>query len=644
MTVTVVVLVALGFLTVNLLRPFVPAPPPNDEALSHGDYLAKNAKAQVRWQAWKPGVLEEARLRKRPILLTIGIWGSPAALYLDRKVFNDPEVAEQINRSFIPVRIDLEEQPEWQGVILPLQKAARLPDQGFEMVVLHPDKGIASWTAKLSGGSQLDFTGIVRALTQSIREADRAVLPLQEQQEREISQLLTLATGMPESGQMPVLATRLRNDSGILIETGKATLRPWLWNGLAAGGEIDSAIDSFLAWASSPMMEAAAVSFFSFGDFRPALTPEPVKRLEPNLDAMIFCARAARVQGRSDLAYLAVRMGDGIQKEFFQDKFVASTLIGEDEARPGSNRFAVRASLIWDKFTLKEQRLLSNGLNVDILRTNPAPPSPASLAAILTPSVETERIQGRLLQFRLNDPPERSRRSFTLSTALASSRLREAGALLDQPAWTLRSDELLKTALEAWRGDKVHVFSPGPWGGHSLAAGLTLAEALLAKWNLNGDRDSLNAFLKLMNQLTEKHRFGRGAVSGPIEDFEFPGYVTWPINSFDGATRSEAAIAVELLAAAAALTKDKNLMNLASEERQRWQAQAMLASPVWMGLTEAVIKTSLPPVMVKDKSEWLTVTSRDFSRLVLRRSTPDSISTGSNPFLSGSGRQPRQED
>lgn len=644
MTVTVVVLVTIGFLTVNLLRPFVPTPLPNDDALAHGDYLAKNAKAQVRWRAWHPRVLTEARDRDRPILLTIGIWGSPAALHLDRKVFNDPEVAEQINRSFIPVRVDLEEQPEWQGVILPLQKAARLPDYGFEMVVLHPDKGIASWTAKLSGGSQLDFTGIVRVLTQSITEANRAILPLQEQQEREISQLINLARAMPDSGQVPLLAAKLRTNEGILNDAGKATLRPWIWSGLASAGEIDAAIESFLSWSASPMMDAAGVSFFSYGDFRPSLTPEPVKKLEPNLDAMIFCARAARVQGRSDLAYLAVRMGNGMLKEFLDQDSAPSTLVGEDEARPGSNRFAVKASLIWDKFTLKEQRLLSSGLNIDLLRTNPAPPSPTSLSAILTPSVETERIQAKLLSFRLNDPPERSTRSLTLSIALASSRLREAGALLDQPAWVERSDVLLKQALESWRGDDVFVYNPGPRGEHSLAAGLVLAEALLCRWNLAGDKVALEKLIKLMKQLSKRHRFGRGAISGPIESFLIPGYVTWPINSFDGTTRSEAALAVELLVASAALSGDAELKLAAMEERERWQSQAMLASPVWMGLTETMSRTSLPPLFVQDRSEWLTVASRDFSRIVLRRATQGSTSTGSSPFPIGSGSPPRQPE
>lgn len=642
MTVTVVVLVAVGFLTVNLLRPFVPTPPPNVDALDHGDYMAKNASALVRWKAWDQKAFDEAERRDRPILLTLGKWGSPAALHLDRKVFSDPEVAEQINRSFIPVRIDLEERPEWQGMILPLQKAARLPDQGFEMIVLHPDKGIVSWTAKLSGGSQLDFSGIVKVLTQSIRESDRPILPLQEQQEREISQLSSLAGSMPEPGQISVIVERLRASHGILNEAGKTTLRPWIWTGLASSGELDASIQSFLAWCSSPMMDGAGVTFFSFGDFRPALIPEPVKRLEPNLDALVFCARAARIQGRSDLAYLAVRMGDGLMREFLAGGAIPSTLVGEDPNRPGSNRFAVKASLIWDKFSLKEQRLLSSSLNVDLLRTNPAPPSPSSLAALLTPSVETERVQAKLLGLRLNDPPEPSGRSLTLSIALASSRLREAGVLLDQPSWIALSDRLLTKALESWRGEDVFVFNPGPRGEHSLAAGLAVAEALLCKWNLAGDRASLEQFIKLINLLAERHRFGKGSIAGPFSRFMLPGYASWPLNTFDGATRSEAAMAVELLAAAGALSADGSLKLIASDERERWQAQAMLASPVWMGLTDAVNRTSLPPLFAKDKAEWLTLTSRDFSRQVLRRSIPDSTGGGSNPFPIESSSPPRQ--
>lgn len=619
MTVTVVVIVGLGFLAASLLRPFAPTLPPNTEALQHGDYLAKNASGLVRWRAWGPETIQEAKERSKPILLTLGRWGSPAAQRLDREVFADPEVAEQVNKSFVAARIDLEEHPEWQGVFLPIDKASLLPEPGFEMAALNPNSGLASWTAKLSGGAKMDFSFIVKLLTDARREAVREAPSLQEKQDIETGQLSDLRSALPDRRPLEDLARRIKADRGMLNESGKVTLRPWIWRGLASAGMVQEATDSLLSWAGSTMMDGAAVNFYFTGEGPAGLTPGPVKLLEPNLDAMVFAARAARVLGRTDLAYFAVRMAGGIEIEFLGTRWPATTLVGEVAGEPRSNRFAYRPSALWSQFSSAEEAVLKTSFRMDLLTSGLTMAQAKDLQTVLAPSEEVESVRAQLLSMRMKHPPDRSTVCSTLGAAMIASRFLEAGALLGRKDLEEVGQKHLSMAELAWKKGTVKPLLNRTGQVHSLSAALALDEAYLMNWNLTGDASAKSKGLKLIRELVLRQNAAGRGFSFTTANFCLPLADEFPINSFDGAARSDAAALIELLTSWAAITGDSELASLADEARGRWRGQALLASPAWMSLCDSVLRSEKPPVMAASREEWLKEASRSFDRIVLRK-------------------------
>ncbi|MDQ6710239.1 MAG: thioredoxin domain-containing protein [Candidatus Dormibacteraeota bacterium] len=81
-------------------------------------YLLEHAANPVDWYPWGPEALDRARVEQRPILLSIGYSACHWCHVMARESFMDPEVAEQMNRSFVCIKVDREERPDLDQVYM----------------------------------------------------------------------------------------------------------------------------------------------------------------------------------------------------------------------------------------------------------------------------------------------------------------------------------------------------------------------------------------------------------------------------------------------------------------------------------------------------------------------------------------------
>ena len=81
-----------------------------DEAAS--PYLRQHADNPVAWQPWDEAALELARERDVPIFLSIGYAACHWCHVMADESFEDPEIAETLNREFVPIKVDREERPD----------------------------------------------------------------------------------------------------------------------------------------------------------------------------------------------------------------------------------------------------------------------------------------------------------------------------------------------------------------------------------------------------------------------------------------------------------------------------------------------------------------------------------------------------
>jgi len=75
-------------------------------------YLQQHAHNPVAWQPWDQEALLLARELDRPILLSIGYSACHWCHVMAHESFEDPDIAEAMNRLFVPIKVDREERPD----------------------------------------------------------------------------------------------------------------------------------------------------------------------------------------------------------------------------------------------------------------------------------------------------------------------------------------------------------------------------------------------------------------------------------------------------------------------------------------------------------------------------------------------------
>ena len=75
-------------------------------------YLKLHAHNPVDWFPWGPEALEKARAENKPIFLSIGYSSCFWCHVMERKVFENPEIAAYMNAHFVNIKVDREERPD----------------------------------------------------------------------------------------------------------------------------------------------------------------------------------------------------------------------------------------------------------------------------------------------------------------------------------------------------------------------------------------------------------------------------------------------------------------------------------------------------------------------------------------------------
>mgnify|MGYP003324176846 FL=1 len=75
-------------------------------------YLKAHGLDLVDWRPWESATIVEAKELGKPILLSIGFFGSSGCKTMLRESFFNESTAEVINSSFFPIKVDKDSQPE----------------------------------------------------------------------------------------------------------------------------------------------------------------------------------------------------------------------------------------------------------------------------------------------------------------------------------------------------------------------------------------------------------------------------------------------------------------------------------------------------------------------------------------------------
>jgi len=103
-------------------------------------YLLQHAGNPVDWYPWGEEALAAAREQRKPIFLSVGYATCHWCHVMEHECFEDPEVADYLNRHFIAIKVDREERPDIDQVYMNVTQALT-GSGGWPMtVVLTPEQ------------------------------------------------------------------------------------------------------------------------------------------------------------------------------------------------------------------------------------------------------------------------------------------------------------------------------------------------------------------------------------------------------------------------------------------------------------------------------------------------------------------------
>jgi uncharacterized protein YyaL (SSP411 family) len=95
----------------------------NRLAAERSPYLLQHAGNPVDWYPWGEAAFERARNEDKPIFLSIGYSTCHWCHVMEHESFENPEIAERLNRDFVSIKVDREERPDVDRVYMSFVQA-----------------------------------------------------------------------------------------------------------------------------------------------------------------------------------------------------------------------------------------------------------------------------------------------------------------------------------------------------------------------------------------------------------------------------------------------------------------------------------------------------------------------------------------
>jgi len=96
---------------------------PNRLINEKSSYLLQHAFNPVDWYPWSQEALDKAKAEDKPVFLSIGYASCHWCHVMEEECFNDPQVAEQLNQSFVCIKVDREERPDLDAAYMAVCQA-----------------------------------------------------------------------------------------------------------------------------------------------------------------------------------------------------------------------------------------------------------------------------------------------------------------------------------------------------------------------------------------------------------------------------------------------------------------------------------------------------------------------------------------
>ncbi|MBI2845921.1 MAG: thioredoxin domain-containing protein, partial [Chloroflexi bacterium] len=103
-------------------------------------YLLQHAHNPVDWYPWGEQAFEKARREDKPIFLSVGYSTCHWCHVMEKESFEDPEVAQAMNDTFVSIKVDREERPDIDNTYMAVSQMLTGGGGWPLNIVMTPDK------------------------------------------------------------------------------------------------------------------------------------------------------------------------------------------------------------------------------------------------------------------------------------------------------------------------------------------------------------------------------------------------------------------------------------------------------------------------------------------------------------------------
>ena len=130
-------------------------------------YLLQHANNPVDWYPWGDEAFEKARAEDKPIFLSIGYATCHWCHVMEKETFENSEIAQLMNDTFVNIKVDREEHPEVDSIYMEFAQALMSSAGGWPLnVVLTPDLKPFFAVTYLSAKANKGLIGMDQFVTQ----------------------------------------------------------------------------------------------------------------------------------------------------------------------------------------------------------------------------------------------------------------------------------------------------------------------------------------------------------------------------------------------------------------------------------------------------------------------------------------------
>ncbi len=161
-------------------------------------YLLQHSGNPVDWYPWSEEAFEIAKSQDKPIFLSIGYATCHWCHVMEHESFEDPEVAELMNSSFVNIKVDREERPDIDNTYMTVCQMITGQGGWPLTIIMTPEKKpfyAATYIPKTSRFQQVGMTDLVPAISNAWSNERSKILEAVSRIEQGFSRSLELGKG-----------------------------------------------------------------------------------------------------------------------------------------------------------------------------------------------------------------------------------------------------------------------------------------------------------------------------------------------------------------------------------------------------------------------------------------------------------------